>query len=205
MLTPLALYLSGLAFNFFKDWEFLKRASWLLSLAPLLYFTIALPFIYAAFKAVEWRWWLSGLRFGGVQIQSKMTRGALIGLYWKVIGWFFLLFILLLSYWGLCAVLVASMKGMHASDFVGAQAFAKNVQVFARSVPFQLLVGIGYVALVLAANVMMRIYLMRDLWAKVFSTATIRGIEAAANVAAKGELAGALGEGFADGLDVAGF
>jgi hypothetical protein len=33
----------------------------------------------------------------------------------------------------------------------------------------------------------------------------VRNIEAAANVAAKGELASALGEGFADGLDVAGF
>ena len=33
----------------------------------------------------------------------------------------------------------------------------------------------------------------------------ISGLEAAANVAAQGEMANALGEGFADGLDVAGF
>jgi len=33
----------------------------------------------------------------------------------------------------------------------------------------------------------------------------VHNIGAAANVAAKGELASALGEGFADGLDVAGF
>jgi hypothetical protein len=33
----------------------------------------------------------------------------------------------------------------------------------------------------------------------------VHNIEAAANVTAKGELAIALGEGFADGLDVAGF
>jgi hypothetical protein len=33
----------------------------------------------------------------------------------------------------------------------------------------------------------------------------IHDIEAAANVSARGDLANALGEGFADGLDVAGF
>ena len=25
---------------------------------------IALPFIYGAFRAIEWRWWISGVRFG---------------------------------------------------------------------------------------------------------------------------------------------
>ena len=57
----------------------------------------------------------------------------------------------------------------------------------------------------LALNVVMRVYLMRDLWAKVLDSVQVHGIDAAANVAAKGELASALGEGFADGLDVAGF
>ena len=67
------------------------------------------------------------------------------------------------------------------------------------------LTGIGYLATVLAVNVVMRVYLMRDLWARVIASTTVDGIEAAANVSAKGELANALGEGFADGLDVAGF
>jgi hypothetical protein len=39
----------------------------------------------------------------------------------------------------------------------------------------------------------------------VVSSTTVHHIEAAANVSAMGELANALGEGFADGLDVAGF
>jgi len=46
---------------------------------------------------------------------------------------------------------------------------------------------------------------MRDLWLKVLGTVRVHNIGAAANVTAKGELASALGEGFADGLDVAGF
>jgi hypothetical protein len=57
---------------------------------------------------------------------------------------------------------------------------------------------------ILGLNVVMRVYLLRDLWARVLATTTVHGIEAAANVSARGELANALGEGFADGLDVAG-
>jgi hypothetical protein len=64
---------------------------------------------------------------------------------------------------------------------------------------------IGYLAYVLALNVVMRLYLLRDFWERVVSSIDVHGIEAAANVSARGELASALGEGFADGLDVAGF
>jgi len=182
-----------------RGWEFFKRVWWVWLLTPFaLYVVIALPFLYAAFKAAEWRWWLSGIRFGEVRVESTMTRGALIGLYWKVIGWVALLMVLLFAYLGLSAVVAASMKGMHLNYFFVSRAFV-------RSVPFLVLAGIGYLAFILATNVVIRIYLVRDIWVKVLSTVRIRGIEATANVTAKGELVSALGEGFADGLDVAGF
>jgi uncharacterized membrane protein YjgN (DUF898 family) len=182
-----------------QGWEFFKRGWWLWLLTPVaLYVTIAAPFVYAAFKAVEWRWWLSGIRFGGVRVDSTMPRGALIGLYWKVVGWIILLGILLFAYLALCSVFVASMSATPLHTFFVTQAFVK-------SIPLLILAGIGYLAFVLAANVVVRVYLMRDLWQRVLSTVNIDGIAAAANVAAKGELASALGEGFADGLDVAGF
>ena len=60
-------------------------------------------------------------------------------------------------------------------------------------------------ALALALNIVMRVYLQRDLWMKVLETVEVHDMAAAANVRATGELASALGEGFADGLDVAGF
>ena len=69
-----------------RGWEFFKRGWWLWLLAPL-YLTPLAPFLYGAFKAVEWRWWLSGIRFGGVRVELTMRRSELIGLYWKVIGW----------------------------------------------------------------------------------------------------------------------
>ena len=74
-----------------------------------------------------------------------------------------------------------------------------------KSVPLLVMMGIGYLVLALTLNVVMRVYLLRDLWVRVLASTIVRGIGAAANVTAKGNPASALGEGFADGLDVAGF
>jgi uncharacterized membrane protein YjgN (DUF898 family) len=208
-------------------WEFFKRGWWLwvvamvsvstlFTILPLskfvpvllplakiipaiwLFLPVLAPFIYAAFKAVEWRWWLSGIRFGGVRLESNLTRGALIGLYWKAIGWFVLLAVVFFAYLAISAGLVASMSGASFVQFFKTQAFVK-------SVPLWILVGLGYLIYALALNVVLRVYLLRDVWARVIASTRVHGIEAVANVTARGELANALGEGFADGLDVAGF
>jgi hypothetical protein len=51
----------------------------------------------------------------------------------------------------------------------------------------------------------MRLYLARDVWERVASSTIVHNLAAAENVAARGEAAGSLGEGLADGLDVGGF
>ena len=182
-----------------RGWDFFKCGWWLWLLAPIALYVFPLaPFVYAAFKAVEWRWWLSGMRFGGVRLESTLPRGALIGLYWKVIGWIVLLALAFVVYLAICAGLVASMSAAPLNQF-----FAP--QVFLKSIPLLVLAGIGYLAFALAINVVIRIYLLRDLWVRVLVSTNVHGMEAAANVSAKGELASALGEGIADGLDVAGF
>ena len=182
-----------------NGWEFFKRGWWLWLLAPFAFYLFpAAPFVYAAYKAVEWRWWLSGIRIGGVRLESTMRRGALIGLYWKVIGWFLLFAVAIGAYLVGSAALVASMHGEAFADFIKSPAALE-------STPLLVLAGIGYLATILGLNVVMRVYLLRDLWARVLASTTVHGIEAAANVSARGELANALGEGFVDGLDVAGF
>jgi uncharacterized membrane protein YjgN (DUF898 family) len=182
-----------------RGWEFFKRGWWLWLLTPIALYVFPLaPFVYAAFKAVEWRWWLSGIRFGGVRLESTMRRGALIGLYWKAIGWIILLALVFAAYLAGAAALVGSMSGAPLKQFF-------VPLVFLKSVPLLVLAGAGYLVFALSINVVMRVYLLRDLWVRVLATTTIHNIQAAANVTARGELANALGEGFADGLDVAGF
>jgi uncharacterized membrane protein YjgN (DUF898 family) len=190
------LWLSGMLALVLVGWASAKKvpgAAWL----PLL-LMVAVPFLYGTFKAVEWRWWLSGIRFGDVRLESALSRTALIGLYWKVIGWLLLLLLSFSGYVFACLTLIASMKQVPMAKLIVPGSFQANIPVI---VPLAL----GYLALILAMNVLMRMYLLRDVWARVVSSTTVHQIEAAANVSAQGELASALGEGFADGLDVAGF
>jgi uncharacterized membrane protein YjgN (DUF898 family) len=182
-----------------RGWEFFKRGWWLWLLAPLavVIFPLA-PFFYAEFKAVQWRWWLSGIRFGGVALQSTLPRNALYGLYWKAIGWSLLLSTAFTIFLTLGGLLLAAISGGSFAQMLGPDTAS-------RGIPFLILTGIGYLATALAFNAVMRVYLQRDVWVKVLGSITVHGIEAAANVTAMGTPASALGEGFADGLDVAGF
>ncbi|NOJ50913.1 DUF898 family protein [Bradyrhizobium archetypum] len=182
-----------------RGWEFFKRGWWLWLLTPIALYVFPLaPFIYGAFKAIEWRWWLSGIRFGSVRVESSLTRSALIGLYWKVIGWIVVLGLVFSAYLALSAALVASMSGDSFGEFFKSQEFMK-------SIPLLVLAGIGYLVFALAMNIVIRVYLLRDLWVRVLGSVNVSGIETAANVSARGGMASALGEGFADGLDVGGF
>ena len=65
--------------------------------------------------------------------------------------------------------------------------------------------ALGYVAAALALGVVLRVYLLRDVWERVATSVTVHNLAAADNVKAQGHLVSALGEGFADSLDVAGF
>jgi hypothetical protein len=165
----------GSPLEFFKSaWHLWLAAPFAMVLFPLF------PFVYARFKAAEWRWWLSGIRIGDVRLDSDLPENALQGVYWKVIGWYLVASILLTVY-GIFALSPAT------------------------SIPLLLLTVIVYFALILSLNVVIRVYLLRDVWVRVLQSVRVENIAAAADVAAKGDLASALGEGFADGLDVAGF
>jgi uncharacterized membrane protein YjgN (DUF898 family) len=177
--------------------EFFKQAWWLWLLSPTVFLVIPIPFIYGAFKAIQLRWWLNGLRLGGVTVQSNLAGDAFIGLYWKTIGWSMLLSLVFSAYAGIITLLVGSMTG------TGLETALTSGQ-YEVLVPYFTLMGIGYLAWALAMGAIARLYLTRDMWQRAVMSITVVGIEAAANVAAKGELANAIGEGFADGLDVGG-
>ena len=180
-------------------WTFFKRGWWLWLLSPiaLVIFPLA-PFFYAQFKAREWRWWLDGIRIGGVSVSSDLPTNAFYGLYWKVIGWWMLLSVIFGAYIGGGTLLLVKLTGLPAEQAFGPDNAAK-------SIPMLVMMVIGYFAVALAVNIIMRVYLQRDLWAKVLETVEVHNIGAAADVRGSAELASALGEGFADGLDVAGF
>jgi uncharacterized membrane protein YjgN (DUF898 family) len=160
------------------------------------------PFLYAFYKGIEWRWWVSGVRFGEVGFQSDLKMSALIDLYWKVIGWGALFAAIagtIILIVGIAAVFAA---GIDFSD-------AKQIPRMLEQRPYLtggvlIVAGLLYLATILAIGVVTQIYLTRDLWQRVAATTTVYNLSAADNVIAQGDVASALGEGFADGLDVGG-
>jgi len=182
-----------------SGWELFKKTWWLwLLLWPSFLVMIPVPFIYAELKGIEWRWWLSGLRFGGVSIRSNLAGGALMDLYWKVIGWSVLLFVALSVWFGtIFTIGVQSVSAPVPEE--------QKVQIALQKLPVLLGLGFGYIVAALAFGLILRIYLMRDVWQRVAESVTVENLAAADNVTAQGHLVSALGEGFADSLDVVGF
>ena len=179
-----------------RGWEFFKRIWWLWLVTPFAIVLFpALPFLYAHYKAVEWQWWVSGIRFGDVTLHSNLQVDALQGIYWKTIGWYMLLGTAFGALIGGAGALVGS----------GAASAAAGLDAMLQNIPLLAVTVVGYMVLALALSVVTRLYLTRDIWATVLATTVVTNIAAAANVSAKGGLASAVGEGIADGLDVGGF
>ena len=158
--------------------------------------SVALPFLHAARKAVEWRWWANNIRFGDASIQCDLKTGALIRTYWSAIGM------------GILAALgVATLAGIAASSVYFGMIPLGSVDIAGELAPIlaPVEIGIWYVATILAFGVIARIYLLQRIWKRVCNACTLHNADALTDIATAGEAANALGEGLADGLDFAGF
>lgn len=179
-------------------WELFKRGWWLWLLSLLV---VTVPFTYPAYRAVLWRWWLSGVRFGEVSFESDLRTGALMGLYWATLGWIVLLVAVDII------VIVIAVVGVTVPLLRGGHFTTAGLLLLLRQHPYLMLgANLGnYLLVALCAGVVVRIYLIHGLWQRVVTSATVHHLDRADDVRARGTLASALGEGFADGLDVVGF
>jgi len=150
------------------------------------------PFLYGAYKAIQWRWWLEGLRLGEVRAGCTLTAGAMIRNYWAMIGW--------------CA-LVSTAAGAIAGIIIFAAVAASHASSPGGGPPLLafLLGGAVYLVVGLAYGVIFRIHIIQRVWKIVVASLTLHNLELARDVAMRPGTADALGEGFADSLDVVGF
>jgi uncharacterized membrane protein YjgN (DUF898 family) len=179
-----------------SGWTLFKRGWWLWLLAFLI---IPIPFIYPAYRAILWRWWIEGVRFGTLRFESVLEAGDLMGLYWATIGWIVLFMSLAGGAFGIVAAALPHL--------LGAPAGATGIVWLIRQHPVLIiaLYLVDYLAIALFAGFVVRVYLVRGVWERVVTSATVYNLENADNVRVMGGLASALGEGLVDGLDVAGF
>lgn len=164
------------------------------SIFPILFLLIA-PFLYAAFKAIQWRWWVSGVRFGDVSFVSTIRAKNLFGLYWKTFGWILLIILLTIA-------VIAGIIAAEAFLRSGGNDVQQKFMIASQQSHILVAVIVCYVLAALMTTAVVRIYLIHDIAARVAASTTVHNLAAADNVAVRGGADNALGEGLASSLDV---
>jgi hypothetical protein len=122
-----------------------------------------------------------------------------MGLYWTVVGWITLLVV---------ADVILIVVVITAAVLFGGKAAGANAMLLLFGQHPYLALGVNianYLVLALCIGVVVRVYLLCGVWKHVVTSVTVHNLDHADDVRVRGAPASALGEGFADSLDVAGF
>jgi len=147
--------------------------------------------LYPLFQAVTLRWWISGLRFGAVEVTSRLGAAQVYRVYVR-----FILFIVLLA---LCALAAAAVSLFAVTVLVGPRHDSALAELLATAIT----VGL-YVVIALGASTIHQVVVTLALWRLGAQSAELAGAAALDCVRATGAPSSALGEGLADALGVGG-
>lgn len=148
--------------------------------------------LFPAYRAIAMRWWLSGLRFGGIEVHSRLSMLRVYGAFLRFVG-LALLFSL--------ALVIASGPALFV---VGLLADGGETSLAAEIAAAAVLLG-GYVTAALGFSTLYRATVGYALWQLSMESLQLSGLTALDNVAAEGQPSSALGEGLADALRVSGY
>jgi uncharacterized membrane protein YjgN (DUF898 family) len=152
------------------------------------FFTIAL---YPAYTAIVMRWWLDGLRIGGVKVASDLPMRGVYGA-WLRFLWYVLAFTLAFA---VVAGLVAGAVVLALSPFIDF-----SVTSTPRDAVLAIL-GIGtYVAYILGCSAIYAVVVKMRIWQLAVESSRLTGLAALDNVEARPAPCSAIGEGIADAL-----
>ena len=147
---------------------------------------------YPMFRAIVLRWWISGLRLGGVGARSYFRNGQAYGIYFRFLGYSAL--------FGIVAGVAAGfLFGLHTVSVRDLQLSPELGEISG------IVLGlIGYVAMMLGYSTIYHAIVTFRFWRLSFEMTQLWGLSALDGVVARGEPSSAFGEGLADALDVGG-
>ena len=147
--------------------------------------------LYPAFQALILRWWSSGLRFGGLEVRSRLRTRDVYGAYARFVGYASLFSIAM----GIIGTIVLFMAGA----VVGAALDT------AEQITATLLLLVAYVITALGFSTIYRATVQLSLWQLGMESLELSGLSELEKVKAAGRPSSALGEGLADALNVGGY
>lgn len=152
---------------------------------------LAVALLYPAFQAIVLRWWISGLRFGGLTVASHLLTRSVYALYLRFM-WIALLAGILVGVG--VAVTLALVGGLDL--WIGKSKFAELLTT-------AILIG-SYVIVALAYSTIYQAVVKLRLWKTGFESIELTNLEVLDKVKAAGASSSAVGEGLADALNVGG-
>jgi len=188
------------------DWNALGRSSGDLmsrveaaGVAPALVFAVlsvgwsvlAVAVLYPAFQAMVLRWWIAGLRFGGLTVASRLSTRAVYAVYLRFM-WIALL-----------AGTVFAIGAAIALAIAGGLSLWVGKGVLGELLSTALLIGC-YAMIALAYSTIYQATVKLRLWKTAFESIELSGLEVLEHVNAAGAAGSAVGEGLADALNVGG-
>ena len=152
----------------------------------------AAALLYPVFQALVLRWWLSGLRFGDIEMGSTLRTRHVYGAYMRFL-WYAILFSIVMSLIGSLGLLLAGGIGGNKPAGAGVEIAVTGVML------------VGYVIAALGFSTIYRATVMLSLWQLGMESLQLSGLTALDQVKATGRPSSALGEGLADALNVGGY
>jgi uncharacterized membrane protein YjgN (DUF898 family) len=143
--------------------------------------------LYPAFQAVVLRWWTSGLRFGEIEMRSKLRMRHVYGAYLRFL-WYAILFSIAVAILAVPVFLGVGALAGAASEIAAAGAMLA-----------------GYVIVALGFSTIYRATALLSLWRLGMESLQLSGLSALDRVQASGRPSSAVGEGLADALNVGGY
>jgi uncharacterized membrane protein YjgN (DUF898 family) len=147
--------------------------------------------LYPAYQALMLRWWLAGLRFGEIEVRTRLRTRQVYGTYMRFL-WYAILFCILAAIIGSIGLLVFELLAGDPSGTGGEIAATGSLLA-------------GYVFVALGFSTVYRATVMLSLWQLGMESLQLSGLSALEQVKATGRPSSALGEGLADALNVGGY
>jgi uncharacterized membrane protein YjgN (DUF898 family) len=152
----------------------------------------AAALLYPAFQALVLRWWSSGLRFGEIEMRSRLRTRNVYGAYMRFL-WQAILFCIAMAVLGIPAFLVVGAFAGNEQSGTAAEILATGILL------------VGYVVTALGFSTIYRATVMLSLWQLGMESLQLSGLSSLDRVKASGGPSSPLGEGLADALNVGGY
>jgi uncharacterized membrane protein YjgN (DUF898 family) len=156
----------------------------------LIWLLLCLVILYPIFQTIVLRWWVSGLRFGEVVVQSRLRVSQVFGVYARFVGW---------------AALFTFLAGLGISiGMVTLQSITGGADSLRNEIINTFAGLFAYVAVALGYSTIYQATVKLGLWRSVIESMSVGELPALDKVMGEGGPASPFGEGLADALNVGG-